>query len=1110
MNLDQLPDAEEEDEDDEDDYYYRYKPKKPTHEWVFRDEFGNSRFTHEGDTIVPGAGVRWKHWHDHEAEARAAAAAVVADGSASSSTALTEIKEDDEEELPWQVIAILDVETLQDLMYSSQYHKRKVNEAKAGKNAPAPAQASLECSTAPGRWLFRVVAPAGVYLHLEASELSEEVGSRKCGEYVRGLEVSEGGEWLRLESVEDTDRRSYKRFDANRHKFYNAEHARREVWVRICKERILGCEGAVYLEEVPAAETAVVDMKGVGDLSALAAAAAEEEEAAAAGLKGPAADAEDGGGEEEDEDAAAKKKQKQIVGRVRYEEDADGGSGMTGDFFDKPFVPRMDDGSGSSSDPDATAAASEAASEAALEGVTSRSVFVMSGQWGVPMGAAVVVSGLRSRAGMQYNGLTGVVVSTLENDGRQGVRLNAPFSGKVLSCKPSNLSFCEEDDDEEDPEEEEDVADNKQDELIVRAARLLGLTLTQIQMDDKISRKKDKDATTAAAAAEQGAWGFAGLTPRSRVGTALRSVLRDHAQSVSPTVCDGAREAADLLLSAITRAESTAAAEKSAAAGEVTLQDAEEGEDADNNNNTTTTTTTATTNKKEEEERAPHVLVRSGALGGRAAAAVMSAFSSLSSGERGAGLQALRDILRDEVRRSRAARDSLFENAGEDSEGRDELLLRLALVEALLESRREAEALEEARYAARFYEEIASTTACPAVTLLLGRCLLRLGMRAEGLSTLEDTERLAAVSSTTTSTTTCTTTTAGVVAAVADWLHPIWAWGNREAEQLLRVHRAAEQCREAAVETYARGAFLDAAALYGRALALLQAGFSEDKRGKATALADRAGCLRRARKLDEAVADLDAALRLFPRYARALFRRATCLLEGGKAAEAVEGFKALYRVDRDWPMLSEWLVRAFSLQKRQAKGYRKSSGSDDDEEEEEEYNSYDDPAYPKGKKGGGASTAEADGAAPLSDADKIAREVDHYTVLGVTTDATEKQLKTAYRLRSLKFHPDRKEGHTAAFQRIAEAYEVLSDDDKRRNYDEGVDIKVKRGRRDEDDDSDDSEEEHKTSMREEVEREFYPERYSFWPFGDPFIYKRKREAQKRAKQGRPAWHDEDY
>jgi tetratricopeptide (TPR) repeat protein len=223
-----------------------------------------------------------------------------------------------------------------------------------------------------------------------------------------------------------------------------------------------------------------------------------------------------------------------------------------------------------------------------------------------------------------------------------------------------------------------------------------------------------------------------------------------------------------------------------------------------------------------------------------------------------------------------------------------------------------------------------------------------------------------------------------------------------------------------------------------------------------------------ARKLDEAIEDLDAALRLFPRYSRALFRRAACFLEAGKANEAVDGFKTLYRVDRDWPHLNEWLIRAYTLRKRQSRGdYCSAEGE------------YDNPT--DGKEGSADGFASATGVA--SEADRIAKEVDHYAVLGVTTDATEKQIKTAYRMRSLKFHPDKKGGHTAAFQRIAEAYHTLSDVDKRQAYDEGGDIKVKRGRRDEDDDSDDSEEEHKTTMREEVEREFYPEKYHFWPFG---------------------------
>jgi hypothetical protein len=179
-------------------------------------------------------------------------------------------------------------------------------------------------------------------------------------------------------------------------------------------------------------------------------------------------------------------------------------------------------------------------------------------------------------------------------------------------------------------------------------------------------------------------------------------------------------------------------------------------------------------------------------------------------------------------------------------------------------------------------------------------------------------------------------------------------------------------------------------------------------------------------------------------------------------------------VDRNWPNLSEWLVRAFSLQKRQSRG--NAQGAD------EGGGQYEDPVS------SATGTGEQKSAAPASnapDADLLAREVDHYAVLGVTTDATEKQLKTAYRMRSLQFHPDRKQGNTAAFQRIAQAYEVLSDSDKRRAYDEGGDIKVKRGQRDKDSDSDSEgeDEEHKTTMREEVEREFYPERYHFWPFG---------------------------
>ena len=61
---------------------------------------------------------------------------------------------------------------------------------------------------------------------------------------------------------------------------------------------------------------------------------------------------------------------------------------------------------------------------------------------------------------------------------------------------------------------------------------------------------------------------------------------------------------------------------------------------------------------------------------------------------------------------------------------------------------------------------------------------------------------------------------------------------------------------------------------------------------------------------------------------------------------------------------------------------------------------------------------------------------DFYKLLGVSKDATVKEIKKAYRQKSLEFHPDKNkdEGAADTFAQIARAYEVLSDDDKRKIY----------------------------------------------------------------------------
>ena len=195
-----------------------------------------------------------------------------------------------------------------------------------------------------------------------------------------------------------------------------------------------------------------------------------------------------------------------------------------------------------------------------------------------------------------------------------------------------------------------------------------------------------------------------------------------------------------------------------------------------------------------------------------------------------------------------------------------------------------------------------------------------------------------------------------------------------------------EKIKESGKEAFQSGKYREAAEFYTQALAV----DPDNTEVAVTLYTNRATARFKFEDYAGAIADCDAALSSQPRHLKALLRRAACRMEQEEWKKAIEDYERANEIEPDDSSIKQQL--------RQAKIEQKKAGR------------------------------------------KCL-----YKMLGTTRKATDHEIKKAYKKMALQYHPDRHSGASdeekaemeIKFKEIGEAFEVLSDPQKKQRWDNG-------------------------------------------------------------------------